>query len=277
MVKTVGLIGAGALGQAVIYRLIRAGIGVKAYDVSASACVAARELGATVVGSAQEAARAVDCVQVSVRTDDEVVEATLGDTGVLSVMQPGVMLVIHSTVFPMTTRAVGEAAGQKGVAVLDAAVIGVPAWIREGNVSFLVGGPADAAEVLRPHLLTIGRAVYYFGPLGSGNMAKLVKNLASAVDRVIMVEVMELAEAGGLAPREVLDMMREEYLPLTRDWERTFEIRDGHAVAKPATSLLNKDIGHAADLAAEFGLDLPLTRSTAARAAEWVAKWTTTT
>lgn len=273
MFKAVGLIGAGALGQAVLSRLILAGVSVKVYDPSPLACDAALALGATVVESAEKAAHDVDCVQVCVRTDEEVLDAALGSTGALSAMQAGEMLVIHSTVLPVTTRAVGAAAMRQEVAALDAAVIGVPAWIREGNVSFLVGGPPEAAETLQSHLLTIGRAVYYFGPLGSGNMAKLVKNLASAVDRVIMVEVLELAEAGGLDPRQVLDMMRVEYLPLTRDWERTFEIKDEHAVAKPATSLLNKDIGYAADLAAELGLDLPVTRSAAQRAAQWVAAW----
>lgn len=275
MAKPVGVVGAGALGRALLERLILAGARTTTYDVAADAIEAARAMGTTVVESPAAAARDAAYVHVCVRTDDQVLDATLGTNGAVASMQPGAVLMLHSTVLPQTSRSVGEVASQRGIEVLDATVVGIPAWIRAGDASFLVGGRAEVADAVRPYLLALGRAVYYFGPLGAGNIAKIAKNLATAADRVVMVEVLTLAEAGGLDPRLLLEMMRVEYHSLTRDWEGYFDVENGHAEGRPTVNILNKDIRHAADFAAERGLDLPVTRSVAEAAARWVALWNT--
>jgi len=273
-VKThVGFVGVGALGEALLERLRLAGVAAKAYDIADASLAAARELGAEIVGSPSAAGRDADFVHVCVRTDEEVLAVTLGAQGVLAGMTPPAVLIVHSTIVPETTRRVADEAATVGVAVVDATVIGIPAWVRTGDASFLLGGADVVIERVTPHLRALGKTVYHFGPLGAGNVAKIAKNLATAIDRVAMTEVVALAEAGGLDARAFLDMMRVEHRSLTDNWERAFAIDGRHAVGRPATNLLNKDVHHAADFARAHDLDLPVTRGAAEGARAMVAAW----
>jgi 3-hydroxyisobutyrate dehydrogenase-like beta-hydroxyacid dehydrogenase len=273
MAPSAALIGVGALGQALLQRLIAAGVATTTYDVSPLARAAAQAFPARSVESPSLAVAEADYVHLCVRTDEEVELATLGPDGIIAAMKPGATLIVHSTVMPATTRRMEDAVVPRGLQIVDASVVGMPAQVLAGDASFLVGGEPEIVAVVRPYLLALGRAVYDCGPLGAGNVAKIAKNLATAADRVVLVEVLALAEAGGLDPQSFLEMISVEHRSCVTDWGRVFDVGNGHARPLPATNLLNKDIGHAADFAAASGLDLPVTRAIAASAAAWVRTW----
>jgi 3-hydroxyisobutyrate dehydrogenase len=274
MSETIGLIGVGAMGGALLHRMAVAKLRVRAFDVSDKGCGTARELGAEVVESAAEAARGSAFVHVFVRTDDEVLEVVNGPAGILSGAAPGTLVFLHSTVLPATTRNAAEIAVAKGVDVIDAPVTSVPAKVHAGEAVFLVGGPDRLMAKARDHLLPLGASVRHFGPLGAGNVAKLAKNLANAAERVMLAEVLTLAEAGGIDAAVLLDMMQAmDQGSLVSRWDKAFNVTNGHAKPRPASNLFNKDVGLAAAYAASEGLDLPMTRGAAETGARWVEGW----
>jgi 3-hydroxyisobutyrate dehydrogenase-like beta-hydroxyacid dehydrogenase len=274
MTDTVALIGVGAMGKALLARLQLAGKRVQAFDVSDAGRTAAREGGATAMDSAAAAARGATHIHVFVRTDEQEIGAALGATGVLATAAPGTFLFLHSTVLPATTLRVGAAARAKHVRALDVPVTSVPARVQDGEAVFLVGGAADDVEATRSYLMVLGKSLHHFGPLGAGNVAKLAKNLANAAERVLMDEVLRVAESGGLDPRVFLDMMRSvDQGSLISRWERTFTIANGHATHRPASNLFNKDMKLAAAYAAAQGLEVPMTQSAAETGLRWSAQW----
>ena len=264
------------MGQGLLARLIKAGVKVKAFDILESQMEKAREAGAETCASAAEAARDVPIIHVIVRTDDQVIEATTGPGGVLEGAGDGARLILHSTILPDTTRRVNEAAAAKGVTVIDSPITAVPRRVHAGEATFLVGGPDDVVEELRPHLLALGKAMVHFGPLTSGNVAKISKNLTNAIERVMLSEAARLAAAGGLDAKQFLDMAKSISSGATvSNWERCFTIEGRQAVHKrePESILFDKDIHHAAALAKSLGLDLPLTRGTAETVTRWQESW----
>jgi 3-hydroxyisobutyrate dehydrogenase len=274
MTDTVALIGVGAMGQALLARLRLAGATVRAFDVAEPGRAAARDAGASVLGSAAEAAQRASRIHVFVRTDSEMIEAVLGENGVLAGAEPGAFLLLHSTVLPTTTRRIADAAESKRVHVLDVPVTSVPARVAAGEAVFLLGGSAEAVEAMRPHLLALGRSLHHFGPLGAGNVAKLAKNLANAAERVLMDEVLRVVETGGLDPRAFLDMCRTvDQGSLVSRWEKSFSVENGHATHRPASNLFNKDMKLAAEYAASQGVEAPMTQSAAATGLKWSAEW----
>lgn len=276
MFESVGLVGVGAMGQALLHRLNLAGVKVKAYDISDAGMVAARQLGAETVGSAAAASRGVEAVHLFVRTDAEEIDATLGSGGILEGADSGTILLLHSTVMPDTTYRVAEAAAKRGIAVIDAPVTSVPRHVQAGEGVFLVGGDPETVAWVRPHLERLGKHICCFGPLGSGNIAKIAKNQINAVERIAFAEVTAIVEAGGLNVQDFLDMaVATDNGSTTARWQRAFAITDNHAEPRPASNVLNKDIGLAADLAVCFGVQAPITQSAAATAKVWVAGWET--
>src|SRR5579859_6951061 len=113
--ETVGLIGAGAMGLAMVERFLAAGLRTYVYDVSEPAVQRAVALGAVAGLSAGDVAAASEAVSVMVRTDDQLLESVLGPGGALSGLRRGGLLLLHSTVDPGTTRTIAEAAQTHGV------------------------------------------------------------------------------------------------------------------------------------------------------------------
>jgi 3-hydroxyisobutyrate dehydrogenase-like beta-hydroxyacid dehydrogenase len=273
MAITTALIGIGAMGKALLGRLQQAGCTVRAYDIAAAGLEAARAAGAETLASPAEAARGAAFIHVIVASDQDVETACLGPGGVLEGAAPDAILFLHSTILPATTKRVAEAAVKREVAVLDATVTAVPARVADGAAVFLVGGDKALVDHVRPHLLSLGREVQHFGPLGAGNVAKLAKNMINAAERVLYDEALKLTEAGGIDARQFLEtMQRADQGSFVLRWEKCFTVEGTHAEPRPATNLFNKDVQLAARFAEMSRLDLPIAQGAAATAVRWVKK-----
>ena len=274
MGQRVALIGVGKMGRALLARLLAANHQVKAYDIAEAPMATARAMGAVTVTCSAEAASDAAYLHVLVHSDQEVLDATMGPDGVLEGAGAGATLLLHSTILPETTERVALAAAGAGVAVLDAPVTSVPHRLQAGEATFLVGGPKDAVDAIRPHLEFLGKAVCHFGPLGSGNIAKIAKNLTNAVERVMWAETVQIVEAAGLDVRQFLDMAKAVNTGArVSQWDKVIRVEDGHAGPQRASGLFSKDIQHAVRLATAYGLDLPITRGAADTAAKWIKGW----
>jgi 3-hydroxyisobutyrate dehydrogenase-like beta-hydroxyacid dehydrogenase len=183
-------------------------------------------------------------------------------------------VLIHSTILPTTTLEVAARAAEHDVDVIDAPVTAVPTKFEIGEGQFMLGGPESLVQKAREYLLPIGKSFHHFGPLGAGNVAKIAKALINATERVAFNEVLEIAEAGGLDVRQFLEFERATALePAAKRWEQVFTVENNHARPRPMTNLFNKDVFLAAKLAEVYGLDVPLTQSTAHTATRWLAAW----
>ena len=265
MTDMVGLVGVGAMGNALLARLNKAGKKVQAFDSSEAGCTAAQQGGATVVDRAAAAAKGVPYTHVFVRNDTEVLEAALGAKGVLAGAEPGSTIFLHSTVLPTTTREVGEAAAKRGVHIIDAPITAVPAKVLAGEGTFLVGGAVDVVKKARSHLEALGKAVHHFGPLGTGNAAKLVKNLTNGTERVMIAQALMLAAAAGIDPKQMVAVMQaEDRGSVVQDWQKALTIDGNRVTLKGGANIFNKDLPLAAELAKRYQLDLGVIREAAA-------------
>lgn len=265
MADMVGLVGVGAMGSALLARLNKAGKPVQAFDIVEAGRKAAQQGGATLVDSAAAAAKGAAYTHVFVRSDSEVIEAALGAKGALAGAEPGSVIFLHSTVLPTTTREVGEAAAKRGVHIIDAPITAVPAKVLAGEATFLIGGADDVVQKARPHLEALGKGVHHFGPLGAGNVAKLVKNLTNGTERVMIAQALMLAAAGGIDPKQMLAVMQaEDRGSVVHDWQKAFTIENGHVGLKGGANIFNKDLPLAAELTKLYKLDLGVIREAAA-------------
>jgi len=162
--ETVGMIGVGAMGLALLERLKLAGVRATVYDSYPPAVEAARSLGCEIASSAADVARQSTLVDVVVRTDEDVVQCMTGLKGVLEKAASGTLVLLHSSILPQTVQQVAAAAHAKSVSVVDACMTGVPATVRAGELCFVVGGAGDLVARAEPHLLKMGKQVLHMGP-----------------------------------------------------------------------------------------------------------------
>lgn len=139
-----------------------------------------------------------DVVGICVVADADVEDVVLRADGVLTGMTSGGVIVIHSTVSPRTCQRIADAAALKGVAVIDAPVSGGGGAAAERQLLVMVGGDLAAIDRARPILDTFANPLLHLGPLGSGQIAKLLNNIVFTAQITLALETYALADALGM-------------------------------------------------------------------------------
>ena len=262
--EKIGFVGTGAMGSALLSRLKLAGVSALAFDIAPKAMEAARAEGAETTTSAKAVAQNATIIDVVVRTDQEVLECVLGNDGVLEGAAPGSLVLLHSTIRPTTTKKVAELAADKRVNVIDACMTAVPRVVREGGLTFLVGGQKAFFQRAKPHLLNMGKDAVHMGPLGCGNVTKLFKNMLTASEALIVYEALQIAKAGGVGYKAALDLMQKTKSQHILDrWDTRYDFADGELKFNPGTNLYDKDLPLAAEVGKTLGADIPIVEAMA--------------
>jgi 3-hydroxyisobutyrate dehydrogenase-like beta-hydroxyacid dehydrogenase len=197
----IAFVGLGAMGSAMVQRLLAAGHPVTGYNRTRAKAEALAPKGLLVADSARAAVEGADVV-LSMVTDSEALrDVALRPDGILAGLGKGSVWAEMSTVSPVVTRTLGERVAEKGASLLDAPVSGSTVTIAQGQLSFIVGGDPAALERIRPYLLAIGPTITHVGALGLAVTMKIAMNLSIAVQMLAFSESVLLAEKSGI-PRE---------------------------------------------------------------------------
>lgn len=252
----IGFVGLGTMGGPMARRLAASGYRVTGHDVDPARAGRAREAGVALAGSPASAAAAADVVLSSLPDPAAVRRVYLGADGVLSAARAGTTLVDASTIDPDTWREVGAAAEARGVACLDAPVSGGPAEAGSGKLVFLVGGDAAVLERCRPVLATLGTDVHHAGPLGAGQVVKLVNNVMSMASVAVAAEAMVLGVKAGVDPQKLFDILSTSGGRSHHFLKRFPSVLAGDFTPHFGIALSRKDLSLALGLAAR--LELPM-------------------
>jgi 3-hydroxyisobutyrate dehydrogenase-like beta-hydroxyacid dehydrogenase len=112
-----------------------------------------------------------------------------------------------STVSPVASRKVAEAAEQAGVAYLRAPVSGNPSVVEAGNLGIMVSGDEEAFRRTEELLRDVGPNVFYVGPGEEARVMKLALNLMIAGNAQLIAEALVLGEGHGLDRARMLEVM----------------------------------------------------------------------
>ena len=262
--EKIGFVGTGAMGSALLSRLKLTNVAAVAFDIASSAMEAAQKEGADTAPSAKAVAQASTIIDVVVRTDQEVIECTLGKDGILEGATPGSLVLLHSTIRPTTTKKVAEAAADKRVNVIDACMTAIPRVVRQGGLTFLVGGQKAFFDRAKPHLLNMAKDAVYMGPLGCGNVTKLFKNMVTASEALVVYEALQIAKAGGIGYKAALDLMQKtKSSNILERWETRYDISAGDLKFNAGTNLYDKDLPLAAEVGKSLGAEIPVVEALA--------------
>ena len=175
-IESVGVIGLGKMGGQLARHLAAAGFETLGYDVRAEAMQAADADGAAVTASPAELARKSDLVIVGVGFDSELEAVLFGTGGVMESPKPGSTVAVASTVAPATMLKIAGRIGGR-VSVLDIPMARGEQAAIDGNLLIFGGGDRAVFDRCRPAFETFSDAIHHLGPIGAGQVGKLVNNL----------------------------------------------------------------------------------------------------
>ncbi len=253
----VGFIGLGLMGKAMARNILKAGFDLTVHNRSRGPVEELAGAGAASVGSPTEVASASDVVFTCLPDTPDVEDVVLGRGGVVEGGRPGLIVVDHSTIRPEAARDIAARLRDKEIAFLDAPVSGGDVGAREGTLTIMVGGEAEALEKVRPVLQAVGKTITHVGDCGAGQVAKACNQIMVAAQMVAMGELLVLAQKSGVDPRRVIDAIRggaAQCWTLDVKPPRLFRGERGPGFK---AYMMHKDLAIVLDTARTFGVPLP--------------------
>jgi 2-hydroxy-3-oxopropionate reductase len=196
------------MGKPMAKNLLKAGHGVRVFDIVPGLAEEVVEAGAQAASSAADAAAGAEVTVTMLPDGPEVEAAVLGAAGVLEGAAPGSAIVDMSSISPLVSQKVGAACAAKGVEFLDAPVSGGEPKAIEGTLAIMVGGAKATFDRVLPLFQAMGSSATLTGAVGAGNVTKLANQIMVAVNIAAMGEALVLATKAGLDPEVVFQAVK---------------------------------------------------------------------
>jgi 3-hydroxyisobutyrate dehydrogenase len=195
----IGFIGLGNMGGPMAANLAAAGHEVVGFDLTAL-----MPMGVAVSRSAAGAVSGAEVV-ITMLPNGAILRAVAAQ--VVPVMAAGAVLCDCSTVDVESARAVAEQAAAAGLGALDAPVSGGVGGATAGSLTFMVGGPAQTFDVVKPLFDIMGQKAVHCGDAGAGQSAKICNNMILGVTMIATCEAFALADKLGLSRKKMFDVV----------------------------------------------------------------------
>lgn len=255
-----GFVGTGTMGGPMVHCLVDSGFLPLVFDSVADAAekVASRD-GLKTAASLSEVAQSCDTVILMLPNSEIVRQVCLGEDGLAGQLRAGAVIIDMSSSDPIETRSMGKELAERGIILLDAPVSGGLRKAISGTLAIMVGGDdAAAIEATEPILQAMGQ-VFRAGPLAAGHATKALNNYVSAAGLVAACEAVIMARDFGLDPERMVEIINASTgrNNSTENKIVQFVLSGKFRDAGFALSLMNKDVGLVAGLAASSGRNMP--------------------
>ena len=204
----VGYIGLGAMGKPMALNILKAGFPLTVFNRTVEKAEELLTAGAEWADSPADLARCSDVVFTNVSNTADVLSVVLGQSGVREGVRPGMIFVDNSTISPTGSREIYESLRALGVSALDAPVSGGEIGAQNGSLTIMVGGDAEALELVRPILNAVGKKITHIGGAGAGQIAKAANQIMVAAQMVAEAELMIFAQKAGADPVKVIEAIK---------------------------------------------------------------------
>jgi len=193
-----------------------------------------------------------------------------GPDGALTGVHGGSILIDLSTVSPKASSDLFQAAKEKNVAMIDAAVSGSVPQVDQGSLVIFVGGEYKTFEQCKPILDVLGKNSFYMGASGMGTTMKLVVNTLLGLGMQALAEGIALGEKAGLEKRLLLDVLGQTTVLTPAQKSKLENVKVEEHPTNFALSLMHKDFSLVLSRAYDLSVSMP---ATAAAQQMYTAAW----
>lgn len=204
----VGYIGLGLMGKSIARNILKAGFPLIVHNRSQAAVDELVAEGAKSASSPKEVAEQVDIIFTNLPDSPDVEKVALGENGIIHGAHAGLIFIDNSTIKPASARMIAEKLKEKNIFALDAPVSGGDIGAKNGTLTIMVGGEAQAVEKAMPVFQAMGKTVTHVGEAGAGQVAKAANQIMVAAQMVAMGELLVFSKKAGVDPKKVVDAIK---------------------------------------------------------------------
>lgn len=206
-----------------------------------------------------EAARGQDFVFCCVGNDDDLRSVTLGENGAFSTMGKDTIFVDNTTASAEIARELDRAARARGFHFIDAPVSGGQAGAENGVLTVMCGADETAFELAKPVISAYARSVGLMGPVGNGQLAKMMNQISIAGIVQGLAEAIHFGKCAGLDIQTVIDVISKGAAGSWQMENRSSTMIKGEYEFGFATDWMRKDLKICFEEADRNGATLALT------------------
>ncbi|PKI16002.1 NAD(P)-dependent oxidoreductase [Colwellia sp. 12G3] len=261
MYMKVAFIGLGVMGYPMAGHLKNAGHQVCVYNRNNDKALAwQKEFEGDIASTPALAAKDCDIVFACVGNDDDVRQIALGDDGIFAGLAKGSIFVDHTTASAELAIELGEIADKNGQFFLDAPVSGGQAGAENGVLTVMVGGDDAVFTKAEPVMAAFARFSQIMGPVGSGQLAKMVNQICFVNTVQGLAEGLNFAKKAGLDTDKLLDTIGKGAAGSWQMDNRGKTMCAGEFDFGFAVDWVRKDLAIAFKEAEKLGADLTITK-----------------
>ena len=258
--RDVAFLGLGVMGDPMAGHLAAAGHRVTVYNrTAAKAADWVARNGGKSARTPAEAARGAELVFACVGNDDDLRSVTTGADGAFAGMRKGAIFVDHTTASAAVARELAAAAAAKGLGFVDAPVSGGNVGATNGALTVMCGGEPAAFAAAKPVAMAFAKAMTLLGPSGSGQLAKMVNQVAIAGLVQGLSEAIAFGDRAGLDMKAVLEVIGKGAAQSWQMDNRGPTMIENKFDFGFAVDWMRKDLGIALEEARRNGARLPVT------------------
>jgi len=256
---SIGFIGMGHMGSHMAQRLLAAGYRLTVYDRTEEKAQELGQRGAQVAQTPKDLAASCQAVMACVTDDESQQDVMFGPEGALAGTHVDSVIIDLSTVSPDASRRLYQAAKQKGVPMIDAAVSGSVPQVEQGSLVIFVGGEHKTYQQCKPILDVLGQNSFFMGASGMGTTMKLVVNTLLGLGMQALAEAIALGEKAGLEKGLLLDVLGQTAVLTPGQKSKLDNVRREQYPINFALSLMHKDFSLVLSRAYDLSVSMPTT------------------
>lgn len=240
----VAFLGLGVMGYPMAGHLAKNGHAVTVYNRTASRAEDwVKEYGGALRPTPADAATDAEIVFACVGNDDDLHAVVTGAQGAFAGMQRGAIFADHTTASAAVARELYQLGKERGIGFLDAPVSGGQAGAQNGKLTIMVGGDDGVFAKVQPVMAHYGRAVTLMGPAGSGQLTKMVNQIAIAGLLQGLSEALNFAARAGLDGKKVVETISKGAAQSWQMDNRALTMLEGKFDFGFAVDWMRKDLG----------------------------------
>jgi 2-hydroxy-3-oxopropionate reductase len=253
----IGYIGLGLMGKSIARNILKAGFPLVVHNRSRAAVDELVSEGASQAKTPAEVAYKVDVIFTNLPDSPDVELVALGENGIIHGAHQGLIYVDNSTIKPATARHIADVFREKDVECLDAPVSGGDIGARQGTLAIMVGGSAEAVEIVHPVFAAMGKSVTHVGGSGAGQIAKAANQIMVAAQMVAMAELLIFARKAGADPQKVVEAIKGGAAQCWTLDVKPPRLFSGNRSPGFKARMQAKDLNIILETAHEYGIPLP--------------------
>ena len=196
----VAFLGLGIMGSRMAANVAAAGLELTVWNRTAATAerFCAEHEGVEQAATPAAAAATADIVITMVVDGTQVEQVLLGEDGAATAAREGTLCIDCSTIGPAAALAIGQALAERGMEFMDAPVTGSSPRAQDGTLTIMAGGTDEELARARPVLEAMGKLIVHAGPLGHGQIIKLIGNAVAATNAAVVGEALLVASRSGV-------------------------------------------------------------------------------